>query len=223
MAAIRDGRRIFANLRNVVHYLLSANAAELLYVAIGFLVFGSLGEPLLAVQLLWINLLSDALPAIALGMDVPTHDLMRDQPGAGRNVLSARNLVRLLIQGAVLAGAAILTLLGGHVVLGLEYPATRTMVFSTLVVAQLLHALNVRSADGSRLSRPRPLLVGSLAGSFALQLAVVYFGFGHVVFDTVPLSAVAWIWVVAASMVSFIAIRALNIRTRPQTASAVGP
>jgi Ca2+-transporting ATPase len=211
VAAIRDGRRIFANLRNVVHYLLSANAAELLYVAVGFLVFGSLGEPLLAVQLLWINLLSDALPAIALGMDVATHDLMQDPPGVGRNLLSGRNIVRLMVQGSILAGAAMITLWAGHVVLDLEYTATRTMVFSTLVAAQLLHALNVRAADGSRLTRPRPLLVVSLAGSLLLQFAVVYFAFGHVVFDTAPLSAVAWLWIAGASMLSFVAIRVLNI------------
>ncbi len=218
VAAIRDGRRIFGNLRNVVHYLLSANAAELLYVAVGFLVFGALGEPLLAVQLLWINLLSDALPAIALGMDTSGHDVMRDAPGTGRNVLSGRNLFLLLTQGALLAGAAFGTLVAGHVLMSASYPTTRTMVFCTLVVAQLLHALNVRSADDGRLRAPRPLLVAAILGSLLLQVAVVYLPFGHIVFDTEPLGAAAWGWITLASATSFVVIRALNLAMMRQRA-----
>ncbi len=113
VSAIAEGRRLFNNLRNVVHYLLSANASEVLYVLTGFLIFGHLGEPLLAAQLLWINLMSDAMPAIALGMDAPPRDLMQDQPGRGRDVLSPRNATLLLIQGTLLAGAAMIAMMAG--------------------------------------------------------------------------------------------------------------
>ena len=161
VSAISEGRRLFNNLRNVVHYLLSANASEVLYVLTGFLIFGFLGEPLLAVQLLWINLLSDALPAIALGMDTMDRDVMKQKPGEGRDVLSGRNLTVLLAQGTILAAAAMVAMLIGSYVLELDHSTVRTMVFSTLVFSQLLHAMSVRAGSG-KMRMPGRLLVAAL-------------------------------------------------------------
>lgn len=212
VAAVDEGRRIFRNLRNVVHYLLSANASEVLYMVIGFAAFGFLGEPLLAVQLLWINLLSDALPALALGVDQPSGDLMKDRPGTGRNILSRRNLAILVGQGAILTVAALTSLLLGHYLLQLEFAVIRTMVFSTLVFAQLLHAVNVRSDAEVRMTMPQPALLGAIAVSVVLQVFVVYTGFGHNVFQTAPLGLSEIGIVLATSVISMLAIRALNRR-----------
>jgi len=208
--AIEEGRRIFGNLRNVVHYLLSANAAEVLFMVAGFLAFGWLGEPLLAVQLLWINLLSDALPALALGMDEPTHDVMRDRPGQGRDILSRRNLLLLLGQGIVLALATGAALFAGYVILDLGFSAARTMAFSTLVIAQLIHAINVRSAGG-RLSWPLPFLTATILISALLQVVIVYLPLGARVFDTVPLGIMEWMWVLVISAGSFACSRAVYV------------
>lgn len=207
--AIAEGRRIFHNLRNVVHYLLSANTSEVLYMVIGFVFFGYLGEPLIAVQLLWINLLSDALPALALGMDVPTRDLMKDAPRSGRDILSPRNISVLLAQGATLAAASLLVLVGGHYLMELSYPEVRTMVFTSLVVAQLLHAVNVR-AHGRRITWPHAPLVGAIGISFVLQLMIVYTALGQATFKTVALSPGALGLVVGASALSMAAVRALT-------------
>ena len=212
VAAVDEGRRIFRNLRNVVHYLLSANASEVLYMVIGFAAFGSLGEPLLAVQLLWINLLSDALPALALGVDQPSLDLMKNRPGTVRNILSRRNLAVLVGQGAILTVAALTSLLLGHYLLQLDFAIVRTMVFSTLVLAQLLHAVNVRSDTEVRLTMPQQALLGAIAVSIALQVFVVYTGFGHNVFQTAPLGPAEIGIVLATSGLSMLAIRALNRR-----------
>jgi Ca2+-transporting ATPase len=213
--AIAEGRRIFHNLRNVVHYLLSANTSEVLYMVIGFVFFGYLGEPLIAVQLLWINLLSDALPALALGMDFPSRDLMRDAPRSGRDILSPRNIAVLVVQGATLAAASLLVLLLGHFVMELAYPEVRTMVFSTLVLAQLLHAVNVRAND-RHVSWPRAPLLGAIGLSFLLQLLIIYTGFGQRTFQIVALSPVALLLVLGASALSMVAVRALTrvMRTR---------
>jgi Ca2+-transporting ATPase len=213
VAAITEGRRIFHNLRNVVHYLLSANASEVIYMLVGFTFFGFLGEPLFAVQLLWINLLSDALPALALGMDVPTRDLMADEPGHGRDILSSRNVATLLAQGAVLAGASVAALLAGHFLLALDYPAVRTMVFTTLVLAQLVHAINVRADGNGTLAPPRPTLWLAIGLSTLLQLGIIYTGVGNTVFRTVPLSAVAILWVLGASVLSMALVRLLKTGT----------
>ena len=214
VAAIAEGRRLFENLRNVVHYLLSANASEVIYVLVGFLAFGFLGEPLLAVQLLWINLVSDALPAIALGMDVPTRDLMRDPPGRGRDVLSPRNITVLLLQGLILAGAAVLVMSVGTFSMGLDHSTVQTMVFTTLVFAQLLHALNVRSAGSpgeSLISNPvRPMMWAAVFGSAGLHLAVVYTRAGNSFFRTVPLDGAELAWTVGASLFSMALVRISN-------------
>lgn len=212
VSAVDEGRRIFRNLRNVVHYLLSANASEVLYMVIGFATFGFLGEPLLAVQLLWINLLSDALPALALGVDRPSRNLMSDPPGAGRNILSKRNIGVLIGQGAILTLGALGTLLVGHYAMDLEFVEVRTMVFSTLVVAQLLHAINVRSDTERRLTMPQPALLGAIAISLALQIVVVYAAFGHTMFQTAPLATTEVLVVVVASALSMLGVRVLNLR-----------
>ncbi len=209
VTAIAEGRRIFNNLRNVVHYLLSANASEVIYVLTGFLIFGYLGEPLLAVQLLWINLMSDAMPAIALGMDLPTRDVMRDRPGQGRDVLSARNVSLLLGQGTILAGAAVLAMVIGSFALGLDHVAVRTMVFSTLVFSQLLHALSVRAGAGP-LSRPGRLMIWSLVGATTLQFLVVYTSVGQQILRTVALDATAIAVTIGASALSMFLVRRLN-------------
>ena len=214
VAAIAEGRRLFGNLRNVVHYLLSANASEVFYVLVGFLFFGFLGEPLLAVQLLWINLISDSLPAIALGMDRPSRDPMLDRPGRGRDVLSRRNLTILLTQGMILAGAAVLAMAAGAFVLDLDHSGVQTMAFTTLVISQLLHALSIRAGSinpaSGRASRPGRLLLGGLLGSTFLHMAVVYTGPGNTFFHTVPLGGLALVWSVALSILSMIGVRALK-------------
>lgn len=215
VAAIAEGRRLFSNLRNVVHYLLSANASEVLFVLVGFLAFGFMGEPLLAVQLLWINLVSDALPAIALGMEAPVRDLMKDPPGAGRDVLSVGNTMSLLAQGIILAAAAVAAMLLGAYALDLEHQVVQTMVFSTLIFSQLLHALSIRARTGAKddaapVSRPSLFLLAAVTGSAALQFLVVYTGVGNTVFRTTPLSPAAMATTVGASLASMFLVRLLN-------------
>lgn len=225
VAAVAEGRRLFANLRNVVHYLLSSNASEVFYVLIGFLFFGFLGEPLLAVQLLWINLITDALPAIALGMDRPPRDLMLDRPGQGRDVLSRRNLVILMTQGLILATAALLAMSAGAFVMGLDHADVQTIAFTTLVFSQLLHALSIRagSSPGSvgRASRPGPLMLGALVSSTLLHLALVYSGFGNTFFRTVPLGASAVAVSAGVSILSMIGVRIL-IRATSREKRVIG-
>jgi Ca2+-transporting ATPase len=209
--AIAEGRRLFANLRNVVHYLLSANASEVFYVLVGFVAFGFIGEPLVAVQLLWINLISDSLPAIALGMEMPTRDLMADPPGRGRDVLSTRNTLILLAQGAILAGCTLAVLLLGTFALGVDHSAVQTMVFTTLVFSQLLHALSIWARGGnSKGGAPSRLLVFSIAGSALLQLLVVYLPLGNAFLRTVPVEAGGMALVVGASLLSMVLVRLLN-------------
>jgi len=215
VAAVGEGRSIFSNLKTVVFFLLACNASEVLTMFVGFLVFGALGDPLLAVQLLWINLITDGLPALALGIDPASPGIMHRPPDRHRDILSGRRQLALLRQGAVLAAAALATLIIGNYLLEYDWPVTRTMIFTTLVLVQLAHVFSVRSRSTGKMAdspgRNR-LLVAGVAGSALLQLGVVYLPVGNTLFDTVGLPAAAWPVMAAATLASFVSVNFVNRR-----------
>jgi Ca2+-transporting ATPase len=198
-----------------VYYLLSCNASEVLVMFVGFLAFGFLGDPLLAVQLLWINLITDGLPALALGVDPPSPDVMDRPPDRRRSILPARRQVFLLSLGSILATGAIGALVVGHYALGWEWETVRTFVFTALVVAQLAHVYPMRSRDDPRLfsgpGRNRLLGLG-VAGSLVLQFGVVYLGVGQTLFDTAPLPATAWPVMLGLAAATFTLVSLANRR-----------
>jgi magnesium-transporting ATPase (P-type) len=209
VSAIREGRGIFANLRTVLRFLLSSNTGEVLTMLLGVTFAGALGletagdgiaTPLLATQILWINLLTDAAPALALGVDPPHADAMRRPPRqAGRRVIDARMWLGIgwvgLVTAAVTLLALDLRLPGGLVGDGGSIAEARTAAFTTLVVAQLFNCFNARSDRTSafRGILGNRLLWGAIALSAALQVAVVQLSFLNEPFGTVPLGAGTWL------------------------------
>ena len=189
---------------------------------LGFLLFGALGDPLLAVQLLWINLVTDGLPALALGVDPPAADIMVRPPDRRRDILSRPRQLALLRHGTVLAAATLAALVVGHYVMEFEWEVVRTTIFTTLVAVQLAHAYAVRARHTGRPDRGpgrnRLLALGTLA-SFLLHLAVVYLPLGQTLFDTEPLPAEAWPLIAAVTAASFavvnLANRLLAVRRAP--------
>ncbi|MGB4407034.1 MAG: cation-translocating P-type ATPase [Sphaerochaeta sp.] len=141
--AVRQGRGIYANLRKVVGYLLSTNIAELFTVFFAMILFRE--TPLLSMQLLWINLITDSLPAIALGMEPIQSDVMEHKPKSKTEGLFANGLtLQIIAQGCLFALLTLSAFLiglrqGGDIVVG------RTMAFSTLAILQLVQAFNMRS------------------------------------------------------------------------------
>ncbi|HSG78713.1 MAG TPA: cation-translocating P-type ATPase, partial [Acidimicrobiia bacterium] len=225
VAAVREGRSIFSNLRTVVSYLLSCNVSEVIVMLLGFLVFGALGDPLLAVQLLWINLVTDGLPALALGVDAPEEGTMARPPDRSRNILSARRQLTLLGLGSILAAAALGTLVIGHYALGEDWEVVRTMVFTTLVVVQLAHAWSMRQRAAGRMdSRPEPnrLLLGAAAVSFGLQLLVVVTPLGRTLFETTLVPMAGWGVIAGLTALSWAAIGGVAMvrRSRGRTAGS---
>ena len=203
--AVREGRGIYANLRKVVSFLLSANISEVLVMLVGFLLLGSRGEPLLATQLLWVNLVTDGLPALGLGVDKASDDLMRRPPDSSRSMLSVRRQLDLAWQGAVLAGGVLGAYWWG-VAGDLEWETVRTVGFTALVLTQLLHVWNVRALSASPFATPlagnRLLLWGVLA-SLGLHVLVVYTPLGQTLFETTPLGLVEWLVAIVAATASF--------------------
>ncbi|MBE5733483.1 MAG: calcium-translocating P-type ATPase, PMCA-type [Clostridiales bacterium] len=152
--AVKEGRGIFENIKKVVGFLLSTNLAEVLVVFISTVILGyvsGLGNPFIPIQLLWINLVTDSLPAIALGMEAVENDVMFRKPNPKNESLFARGLgVKIVFNGILLT----LTTLAGYVIGAvamqengaLNHDAGSTMAFMILAMSQLVQALNMRSS-----------------------------------------------------------------------------
>ena len=203
VAAVGEGRAVFANLRKFILYLVSCNISEVLIVFIT--TFFSSVPALRPLQLLWINLVTDGLPALALGVDPPASDLMARGPRASdEGILTRRNRWRVVWQGALIAigGLAIYAyaqwLMPGH------GPAkAQTMLFSTMVLAQVVHSFSYRSETRSILSSEslrNGWLVLALVGSMTLQLLAIYVPSLQSVFGTVALTASDWAAVLTAAL-----------------------
>jgi P-type Ca2+ transporter type 2C len=216
VAAVREGRGIFANIRKFLRYLLSSNAGEVLTMLLGVVFAGVIGldqvgaaiaVPLLATQILWINLLTDAAPALAMGVDPPPDDVMERPPRRiGERVIDAEMTVGVVFVGIVMAVATLLVLdigLPGGLIDGDDsLTEARTMAFTTLVIAQLFNCFNARSDRVSAFHHlfTNRWLWAAIGLSLVLQVAVVYVPFLNDAFDTTGLDATDWL--VSAAMAS---------------------
>lgn len=214
VAAVEEGRAIFDNIRKFLRYLLSSNMGEVLTVFFGVVLSTRLGLhgehgfvlPLLATQILWINLVTDGAPALALGADPASPDLMARPPRPkGEGVIDRRMAFGIVIIGLVMAFGTLAvldaSLPGGWIPGSGSLAYARTMAFTTLVFFQVLNAFNcrsdVRSAfDGLFANR---WLWGAAGLSVVLQLLVVYLPALQAAFNTVPLSANDWLLSVVVS------------------------
>jgi P-type Ca2+ transporter type 2C len=209
VSAVREGRAIFANIRKSLRYLLGSNAGEVLTMFLGVLgasIIGleaegeSFAAPLLATQILWINLLTDSAPALALGFEPPPRDVMRHPPRRLTDrIIDGEMQAGILFIGLVMAMATLLTLdlglPGGLLDGSSNLDHARTMAFTVLVIAQLFNAFNSRSERRSvfagHLTNWR--LFGAVGVSFGLQVLVVHLPLLNTAFGTVPLSLVDWL------------------------------
>ncbi len=232
LRAVREGREIFADVRKVLRYLLASNGGEVLVMFVGVLGAGLLGlraagaeqaVPLLATQILWINLLTDGALALALGVDPAVDDMMDRPPRRlGERVVDRDMLYRIVLLAVVSAISALaaldLGLEGGLVGGGGDLETARTMAFSTLVLGQVCDAFNSRSPRASAFVRPfdNRLLWVSAAVTIVLQLAVVHVSFMQTAFDTAPLDLREWgiVVVLASSVLWADEIRKLIVRSR---------
>jgi len=171
LVAISEGRTIYNNIRKALHYLLSINMSEIMVTTVS--ITAGLGEPLTAMQFLWINLVSDIFPGLALAMEQPEPDvLLRPPRDPAEEILQPASLKKMLREGAVISAGS-LGAYGYGVARYGQGPRAGTMAFLSLTVGQLLHALTCRSEertifDKGRLA-PNRYLTGALIGTFILQ------------------------------------------------------
>lgn len=190
--AVREGRSIFANIKKAVQFLLSSNIGEILTVFSGIM-FGW-SSPLTAIQLLWVNLVTDSLPAIALGLDTPEKDIMEKKPRSPKKGLFADGLwAAIIFEGLMIGALALLAFSIGVNVLG-NLTTGRTMAFAVLSISQLVHAFNMRSEHSVFRAGlfKNPYLVLSLIAGLMLEVSVISIPKLAVIFGVVPLGFIGW-------------------------------
>jgi P-type Ca2+ transporter type 2C len=209
VSAIREGRGIFANIRKFLRFLLSSNVGEVLTMFLGVLLARGLGlqatgeaiaVPLVATQILWINLLTDTAPALAMGVDPPPDDVMRRTPRRlSDRVIDREMWIGIVWVGSVMAAVTLialdLRLDGGFLGGSGDIDKARTMAFTTLVLAQLFNCFNARSDRTSAFHHlfTNRFLWAAIALSALLQFAVVQLSFLNDAFDTTPLAIDEWL------------------------------
>jgi Ca2+-transporting ATPase len=239
--AVEEGRGIFDNIRKYLYYLLSCNAGELLTMFIGVMLAGLLGLvnpaeggfflPLLAAQLLWINLITDGPPALALGLDPKDPNVMDRPPRSqGGGIISPRGWLMIFGVGAIMMLGTLFVLdayyPGGLITLISRYPNdlglaerhARTMAFTTLVLFQMFNVFNNRSSIRTAFTRAyrNPLLWGAVVLSVLLQVAVVYLPPLQRAFQTIALSAGDWLLALAIASTILIVVEIAKLAVRMQ-------
>ena len=196
--AVAEGRGIYANIKKAIHYLLSCNIGEILTILIAT-VFNFRQMPLLPVQLLWLNLVTDSLPALALGVEPVEDGVMEERPRDARESLFTRGFtLRLAWQGTMVGLLTLAAyLLGEYVVLDAAGTGAgaNTMAFATLTLCQLFHAFDVRSEERSLRHIgvfSNPAMNRAFAVGLVMQLSVLCLPALEVIFHTVPLTPGQW-------------------------------
>ena len=221
VAAIEEGRRIYDNIRRFVRYALTSNSGEIWTMVLAPL--AGLPIPLLPVHILWINLVTDGLPGLALGVEPAEPDTMRRPPRPMSESIFARGLWQQAVWLGLLMGVVTLSVQATAIGAGWHW---QTMVFSVLAFLQLGNALAVRSERESFFHlgwRTNVPLAAAVAGTVLVQLAIIYLPALQSIFATQPLSAVELGVVLVASSAAFVAVEVEKwIRRRRPTASSAG-
>ena len=232
VAAIEEGRGIFLNIRKFLGFLLSCNAglvvtlllSVVLAAPLGLMEDGKLILPLLAVQILWINLVTNGPPALALGVDPREPDAMMAPPRPRAEPVVNRSLMKMIILVGLIAGAGGLLILslyfpGGPITVrtGIDTGYARTMTFVVLTLFQLFDSLNFRSLNRSILGRRlvgNPWLLGALAISTLMMVVVIYWGPMQQAFHTEALQPLDWVIAAASASVVVWAVEIYKVLSR---------
>ena len=204
--AVEQGRGIYSNIKKAIHYLLSCNIGEIVTLFLATL-FNFHQAPLIPVQLLWLNLVTDSLPALALGMEPVEHSVMQEKPRSATESLFNRSFsIRLAWQGLMVGLLTLAAYYLGEYVLSdpaLADATANTMAFATLTFCQLFHAFDVRSESQSIFKLgilSNPAMNKAFVVGMVLQLAVLLFPPFMVVFQVCSLTAIEWACVLGLAL-----------------------
>ena len=205
VAAVQEGRGIYDNIRKTIHFLLSCNIGEILTVFVGFLMH--LPTPLLAIQLLWVNLVTDSLPALALGVEPIDPDIMERKPIRKSSGLFGSGAVySILLEGCLIGALSLVAYTAGRLFFDAD-PADpvigRTMGFAVLSLSQVVHTFNMRSEHSvfELSSHKGSRLIPAAAVCVLLQCSVILIPGLSAVFKTAALTFSQWMLVAGLSLV----------------------
>lgn len=202
VAAVEEGRVIYNNIRKFIRYMLACNLGEVLTMFLGILLM--LPIPLLPIQILWVNLATDGLPAIALGLDPPEKDIMMRRPRGAKDNIFSHGLLKLIVTRGVFIGLSTLSVFVSILYFSNNVELARTSAFMTLVITQLIHVFECKSETRNifeiSLFNNIPLVLAVLCSSI-MVLAVVYVPVLQGIFDTVALGISEWFIIVGFSLI----------------------
>ena len=199
VAAVEEGRRVFGNIKKYLMYLLSSNIGEI-GLMVGASVLG-LPLPLTAVQILWVNLATDGLPALALAVDPPEDDLMKRHPRDGKVGIFTRPVIALMLAGGAWSTLVNVSLFAWAQQSGRGLAEAMSMTFVSLVLIQFFKAYSYRSDRRSVLHKPfaNKWLNIAVGWEFVLLIAILYVPFFQNLFDTFALSGIDWLVISGAA------------------------
>ena len=203
--AVKQGRNIFDNIKKAIHFLNATNIGEIVTIFVGLLL--GVKSPLLAIQLLWVNLVTDSLPAIALGLEPPEKNIMNRLPRDSRKSIFADGLMgKIVVEGFMIGMFTILAFFIGNKYYGIE--VARTMAFISLGMLELIHSFNVKSEESIfkvGLFENKYLLGAFVLGT-VLQLGIVFVPRLAEIFKLTQLNATQWLITIAISIAPIIIV-----------------
>ncbi len=212
VTAVQEGRIIYANIRKFVNFLLSCNIGEVLVIFLSILILGPQMIPLVPIQLLWLNLVTDSFPALALGQEKGESDIMLQPPRRSDSRILNKDMIWSIATQAIAIFASVhiafnfgLARYGTEA--GLPHDGARTYAFVTLILAELLRAYSSRSEHESVFKIglfSNKTMLKATAISFVLLILVLYIPFLDPVFHTIPLGILEWLLLIGLALIPFI-------------------
>ena len=197
--AVKYGRTIFNNIRKAIHFLIATNVGEIVTIFLGLLI--GMKSPLLAIQLLWINLITDSLPAIALGLENPEKNIMSEKPRNPKKSIFADGLWgRIIVEGSMIGILNLLAFTIGKSLYNLE--VGRTMAFVSLGLLELVHSFNIRTEESifkAGLFQNKFLFLAFIGGFFLQTIVVIVPQFAEV-FKLTNLTGKQWMYTIVISL-----------------------
>lgn len=197
--AVKQGRNIYDNIKKAVHFLIATNIGEIVTIFMGLIL--GFKSPLLAIQLLWVNLVTDSLPAIAIGLEPPEKDIMKRKPRSSKKGLFSDGLWnKIIVEGAMIGMLTLFAFSLGNNLYGLE--VGRTMAFVAIGLLELVHSFNIKSDESIFKVGifENKYLVGSFILGVIVQTIVVIIPSLAQIFSLVPLNMTQWIYTIIISI-----------------------
>jgi Ca2+-transporting ATPase len=220
--AVRQGRTIYNNIRKTIHFMVSTNLTEIEVMLAG--IAAGIGQPMNPMQLLWINLVTDIFPGLALSMEPAEPDVMERNPrDPGESIISGKDLKRMVFESGVIGVGTLAAYLYGRRRYGIGAPQASTMAFTSLTVNELVHAMSSRSGYRMLFSKnklpPNPYLNKAVIGMFGAQALAMWVPTFRRLLGTSPLGIID-LAIVAASVFGPLLVNEFTKPKRPESAAS---